>query len=418
MKTTATKQTKKRKTNKNASMMMQRILLVVVFSIGLATFIFPFVSDSVSNIVNQELLEQYQKTATEKNEKDLTELAKEIDERNQKVREERNPGASGDPFSEDVQEERQPLTGLIDLNDYTIGVLKIPKIEVELPIFDRTEEMFISRGASLLEGTSYITGGESTHAVLSSHRGIRESRLFTDLPELEEGDNFYIEVNGETLAYEVDQIKVITPTEKEDLLVIEGEDLVTLLTCTPYSINSHRLLVRGHRVPFVEDMQNELDKASWWKRLKQYLLIGGCVLAVVGVFYLIYRIIKVGTIAKRKYNLEFYVWNSETMRPVSDVSFEVWNTQNTAPLIRKGRSYRVRSDQQGRVRFEGLPGDKYVVKQWRQGKVKGVMKSKVKRMNAKNFSFKLVTKKDVFRLNRKTKQWVLLLPSEKKRKKL
>ena len=119
----------------------------------------------------------------------------------------------------------------------------------------------------LLEGTSYPTGGENTHAVISSHRGLPQAKLFTDLPKLTLGDSFYIEINGRTLAYQVDQIKTVEPTDTKDLRIEKGQDFVTLLTCTPYMVNSHRLLVRGHRVPYhAKEVQKEVQKVSENKR--------------------------------------------------------------------------------------------------------------------------------------------------------
>ncbi|WP_311744730.1 class C sortase, partial [Staphylococcus pseudintermedius] len=144
----------------------------------------------------------------------------------------------------------------------TIGIVNIPKIKIKLPIFDTTNDLFLAKGTSLLEGTSYPTGGKSTHAVISGHRGLPSAKLFTDLPDLKKGDVFFIEINKRTLAYEIDQLKVVEPTETEDLLIEKDKDLVTLLTCTPYMINSHRLLVRGHRIPYTPKMAKNLQRAD------------------------------------------------------------------------------------------------------------------------------------------------------------
>ncbi|MDT0901799.1 class C sortase, partial [Staphylococcus pseudintermedius] len=129
-------------------------------------------------------------------------------------------------------------------------------------MFDTTNDLFLAKGTSLLEGTSYPTGGKSTHAVISGHRGLPSAKLFTDLPDLKKGDVFFIEINKRTLAYEIDQLKVVEPTETEDLLIEKDKDLVTLLTCTPYMINSHRLLVRGHRIPYTPKMAKNLQRAD------------------------------------------------------------------------------------------------------------------------------------------------------------
>lgn len=129
-----------------------------------------------------------------------------------------------------------------------IGYVKIDKIGVELPIYHGTSDEVLNVGVGHLEGTSLPVGGENTHSVMSAHRGLPSAKLFTDLDRLESGDTFQITVLDQVLTYQVDQVKVITPTEVEDLLIAEGKDYCTLFTCTPYGINTHRLLVRGIRI--------------------------------------------------------------------------------------------------------------------------------------------------------------------------
>ena len=141
--------------------------------------------------------------------------------------------------------------------DGIMGKVRIPKIGVNLPIFHTTAEDILEIGAGHLEGSTLPIGGKGTHSVISAHRGLPSASLFTDLDKLEIGDNFFIEVLNETLAYEVDQILVVEPEETEALAVVEGEDLLTLLTCTPYGMNTQRLMVRGHRVPYSPNMIEE-----------------------------------------------------------------------------------------------------------------------------------------------------------------
>lgn len=129
-----------------------------------------------------------------------------------------------------------------------LGWLTIPKISVELPVYHGTSEEVLLKGAGLLECSSLPIGGESTHSVLSAHRGLPSARLFTDLDKLEPGDTFTITVLDRQLTYEVEQILVVEPRETDALAIVEGADLCTLVTCTPYGINSHRLLVRGRRL--------------------------------------------------------------------------------------------------------------------------------------------------------------------------
>jgi sortase A len=134
-----------------------------------------------------------------------------------------------------------------------IGYLKIDRIGVELPIYHGTSDNVLNKGVGHLEGSSLPVGGENTHCVMSAHRGLPSAKLFTDLDRLEKGDTFQIIILDQVLTYQVDQIKVITPTEVADLQIIEGGDYCTLFTCTPYGINTHRLLVRGVRIETIKE---------------------------------------------------------------------------------------------------------------------------------------------------------------------
>ena len=134
-----------------------------------------------------------------------------------------------------------------------IGYVKIDKIGVELPVYHGTSDEVLNRGVGHLEGSSLPVGGESTHCVMSAHRGLPSAKLFTDLDRLEMGDTFQITVLDRVLTYMVDQVKVITPREIDDLQIVEGKDYCTLFTCTPYGINTHRLLVRGIRIETIKE---------------------------------------------------------------------------------------------------------------------------------------------------------------------
>jgi len=131
-----------------------------------------------------------------------------------------------------------------------MGSIEIPKIHVDLAIYHGTGDEALSSGAGHLRGTSLPVGGENTHAVISGHRGLPSAKLFTDLDQLENGDVFYIHVLNENLEYQVDQIKTVLPTDLDDLEIVPGGDYVTLMTCTPYGVNTHRLLIRGTRIPY------------------------------------------------------------------------------------------------------------------------------------------------------------------------
>ena len=171
-----------------------------------------------------------------------------------------------------------------------IGYLKIQRIGVELPIYHGTSEDVLNKGVGHLEGSSLPVGGESTHCVMSAHRGLPGAKLFTDLDRLEIGDTFQITVLDQVLTYRVDFIKVIEPTDISDLQIVEGEDYCTLFTCTPYGINTHRLLVRGVRIETVEEkpviyVSNEAFRI-------EPLLVTPAVAAPMLFAFLIYLLVK------------------------------------------------------------------------------------------------------------------------------
>lgn len=152
------------------------------------------------------------------------------------------------PYAQYDQLEDEYYSVLDVAGNGIIGYVDIPKIDVELPIYHGTSEQVLNMAVGHLEGSSLPIGGESRHAVLSAHRGLPSAKLFTDLDKMEVGDTFTITVLNQVLTYEVDQILIVEPAQLESLNVVDGEDYCTLLTCTPYGINTHRLLVRGHRI--------------------------------------------------------------------------------------------------------------------------------------------------------------------------
>ncbi|THE11426.1 class C sortase [Enterococcus hirae] len=269
------------------------LLMLVVFFIGIASLTYPFVSDAINDSLDQLVIRNYQKKAKSENEQKMAAIQRKMVEENQRLAEKVQQSGT-DPFSSEGKEAQKSTKTYIE--SHTVGVLTIPKINVELPIFDETNPTLLEKGACLLGGTSYPVGGESTHAVLSSHRGLPQAKLFTDLPKLKHKDRFYIEINGQYLAYQVDQIKTVEPTETEGLEIQAGQDLVTLVTCTPYMVNSHRLLVRGHRVPL--DKKEVTDSLAKVKKKKQQFIL----LVILGVssFLLLFLVMLLKYFTKEK----------------------------------------------------------------------------------------------------------------------
>ena len=174
-----------------------------------------------------------------------------------------------------------------------MAYVDIPKINVYLPVQHGTGAETLEKSVGHVVGTSLPVGGSSTHAVLSAHSGMASSKLFSDIDQLEKGDTFYIHVLGEVLAYEVDNINTVLPTDTSLLQIEDGKDLVTLVTCTPFGINTHRLLVRGHRVPYTPEQASAAEEkpvaSSWTQHYLTGLAIGLGAVAVVGGGYAIIR---------------------------------------------------------------------------------------------------------------------------------
>ena len=161
--------------------------------------------------------------------------------------------------------------------DEVIALIEIPKIRVSLPIYHGTSQAVLQKGAGHLSGTSLPTGGAGTHTVISAHRGLPDCRMFTDLDQMEAGDVFYIHASRNILAYQVTEIEVVRPDQTESLAICEGEDLATLVTCTPYGINTHRLYVHGRRIPYENSVRDAAVKEGKKGRWRQYWWIAATI---------------------------------------------------------------------------------------------------------------------------------------------
>lgn len=335
------------------------LAMLLLFVVGIGALAYPFVSDSVNHFVDQQIINFYQERANQENQEEMNRIHAEMEAKNREIAEQGAPGT--DPYAEidfDEEVETQPVSFY---DEHTIGVVTIPKINVRLPIFDSTLPVFLEKGASLLEGTSYPTGGESTHSVITSHAGLTQAKLFTDLGQLEEGDQYFIEINGRTLAYEVNQIKVVLPTETDDLKIVEGEDFTTLLTCTPYMVNTHRLLVRGHRIPYVPEVVEQVDKVVEAQNNQIFLMVSLIVGATLFVIWLFYRIIANYRISQRTYPLSMTVLD-ESGRPAANVPLQVMNARGAKPIVdANGEHLVLTTDQTGEIKEESLPGGKYTL---------------------------------------------------------
>ena len=234
------------------------LVICIIFLAGLSLLLYPFVANQWNNYRQKQLISGYEQVVSEK------EAAEGIDyDAERKKAEDYNeallPCVLPDSFALAESSGVDPvyMNTLNIAGDEMMGSVEIPKINIKIPIYHTTEEEVLNKGAGHLEGSSLPIGGVNTHAVISAHRGLPSASLFTDLDQLKSGDHFLLHVLNETLSYEVDKISVVKPEDTTALAVEDGQDLVTLLTCTPYGVNTERLLVRGHRVPYVEEEVKE-----------------------------------------------------------------------------------------------------------------------------------------------------------------
>lgn len=234
------------------------LVIGIIFLAGLSLLLYPFVANQWNNYRQKQLISGYEQVVSDK------EAAEGIDyDAERKKAEDYNeallPCVLPDSFALAESSGVDPvyMNTLNIAGDEMMGSVEIPKINIKIPIYHTTEEDVLNKGAGHLEGSSLPVGGANTHAVISAHRGLPSASLFTDLNQMKVGDHFLLHVLDETLCYEVDKISVVKPEDTSALAVEDGQDLVTLLTCTPYGVNTERLLVRGHRVPYVEEEVKE-----------------------------------------------------------------------------------------------------------------------------------------------------------------
>lgn len=222
------------------------VILIIVFLVGLSLLLYPSLSDYWNSFRQSRAIASYVESVSHLDNQEYQALLEEARAYNASL--------VGDKtrFSPTEEELAEYLT-LLGSTGAAVGYVEIPAIKLTLPIYLGTSETVLQVGVGTMEGSSLPIGGESTHAVLTGHRGLPSATLFTDLDRLVQGDMFHIHILNETCTYEVDQILIVEPAEMDALEIVEGEDYCTLVTCTPYGINTHRMLVRGHRIETPED---------------------------------------------------------------------------------------------------------------------------------------------------------------------
>ena len=268
------------------------IIIALIFLAGLGFLLYPTVSNLWNRAHQSRAIATYTKQVEKLDDSQNKEMLKAARKYNKSLLKKSDHWKLS-------KKDKKKYESLLDVSGTGImGYIEVPKIDCSLPIYHGTDEGALQIAIGHLEGSSLPVGGKSTHCVLSGHRGLPSARLFTDLDQMEEGDVFVLNVLGRKLAYEVDQIKVVLPDEMSDLEIVQGKDLCTLVTCTPYGINTHRLLVRGHRTKYIEETVVQVQKEAEKKETGIWLLAGG------GTVFLIIIIIVVVKRRRKRRNLQ------------------------------------------------------------------------------------------------------------------
>lgn len=241
------------------------ILITLFFAGGYIILNYPVFGTLYNQVRGEKVLKSYDEAVQTIDEGKRQKYLKEAQDYNKMLIED-NPQLS-DAFSQEEKKADSAYNHVLNMEESGVmGALEIPKISVYLPIYHGTSQEVLERGVGHLEGTSIPIGGKDTHAVLTGHRGLPSAELFSNLDQLERNDKFYIHILGEILAYKVFNVETVRPEETGHLAIAKGQDRVTLITCTPYGINTHRLLIHAKRIPYTDQITNS-EKSTLWKWL-------------------------------------------------------------------------------------------------------------------------------------------------------
>lgn len=259
--------------------MSRKWLLRIIFLAGFLLLLYPLISNMVHQRQQSDAVASYDSAVSNRSEEEIQEILNQATEYNNMLFQ--SNGAIVDNMDTSILSD-ESYNSLLNQANGIMGSIEIPKIDVDLPVYHGTEDNVLSVGVGHIQGTSLPVGGENTHCVLSGHRGLPGSSLFTRLDEMKEGDLFFLSVMGETLAYKVYDIQVVDPDNTEVLEITVGKDDVSLVTCTPYGLNTHRLVVTGERVPYEESDYNSIGSELPSLRELLFIAIPFVLLAVAG----------------------------------------------------------------------------------------------------------------------------------------
>lgn len=329
--------------------LIAKVSMVLIFLIGCLIMFYPFYIDALNSYLDEIRLESFQK----KEASEYRAQQKALLEKNEQLKES-GLEIGADPFDETVTQSVLQE----EYDQHLLGTIDIPKLALNIPLFDTTTAGLLEVGATVLNGTSQPVGGESTHSVITGHRGLPQRELFTNIPKLVMGDLILLNVLGETLAYEVSDIRVVEPHETASLKIQDKQDLITLVTCTPAIA---KVATQGKKV----------------RKWKQMGILVGTVLLIIASLGLIIRLIYLERLKKYRFDLDLTIEGTNATLPKN---VTLYNRKGTKPLMRNGQIFKIEPDQNGRILFEDLPGGLY---QLRFADKKGSLKVGIKKKGQK-----------------------------------
>ncbi|MFR4285991.1 MAG: class C sortase [Enterococcus italicus] len=344
------KRVRQKKKQSPVRRLLGRLFVFCLFVIGMLLFLYPFYINALNNFLDQQRLEIVQKQTEEEN----TARAKALAKKNAELAEQGiNAGSvSFDTDGTDVSDAYY--------KEHLIGSISIPSINVDIPLFDTTNDSLLQLGATVVQGTSYPTGGANTHSVIAAHSGLPDRELFTNLENVKLGDEFVLTVLGEKLAYQVDKIIVVKPDETDSLKIEANRDLVTLLTCTPYMINTDRLLVTGHRVPYTEAIAKKVVKSKKTVNYKEAAILAGTVVAIILCLLFLARTIHAYLMKRKTMAIQVQVVDGAGQVKVGQ-AVTLFDRRGKKQLKRDGELFVRATDSTGTAIFTDLPRGVYRV---------------------------------------------------------
>ncbi len=284
--------------------MIKKIIIIILLIFGIGLLAYPFAGNVYNYIRQMMAINSYNQQISQLDEQRKNDIMKYAEEYNKSLAEGNQLSGLQDPFNEDKMKKRAFTAGAysgLNMEDKVIGYIKIPSINVDLPIYDNTSEIALRKGVGHLSNSSLPIGGLDTHCVLTGHTALAAATLLSDLDKLNLDDLFYIKVLDELHTYKVDQIKVVLPTDTSDLRIERGKDYISLITCTPYGINTHRLIVRGTRDDEAGSQEILLQNDDFWEMIlrNSYLIVTIIIAILIIIITLIIIIVR-----KRRKNVK------------------------------------------------------------------------------------------------------------------